>query len=143
MLAAPAYNTFIVKCFCCANLQQHTTFLHTHIHLFNWIYQHKIYFVFFLQLDYWTIDFQGVSNQIYGDDMVRIAKSKDSASCLSKVRSVENALVYQSSTRYSIVLYSLSDLTVGKQIFKYKQTCYARRIAMTNSTVTKVTYPCH
>ncbi len=43
----------------------HTTLSHTHTHTHtHWIYQHKIYIVLSSWLDYWTKDFQRVSNQI-------------------------------------------------------------------------------
>ncbi len=56
------------------------------------------------------------------------------ASRLSKVHSVQNVLLYQSSSRYSITLYSLSDLTIG---LGFSSICYVRRIGLTNSALTK------
>ncbi len=50
--------------------------------------------------------------------------------------------IVQSYSRYSIMLDSLSDLTIGLWIFKLEIICYVRRIAMTNSALTKLTYHC-
>ena len=80
-------------------------------------------------------NFEGIN--IKFPRMIRVRIDKP-VGRISKVPSIQNALLYQRSSRYSITLYSLSDLTIGLWIFE--QNCYVRRIAMKNSALPQLTY---